>query len=128
MDVICLDFEKALDQVDYGVLYLKLSYLRIRHELLSWITEFLSNRTQKVHMEGSLSSETMVRSDVLVGSVLGPLLFLSMMPDIDEGIEGVTVSSFADDARSSGKVGRDNERDKSKTIYESYTTGHNKTT
>ena len=112
MDVIYLDFEKAFDKVDYGVLYHKVSRLGIRHELLSWITEFLSNRTQRVRAEGSWSSKTVVRSSVPQDSVPGPILFLCMMSDIDEEIEGVTVSSFAEDTRISGKVGTENERNK----------------
>ena len=67
---------------------------------------------KRVCVEDSLSSENVVRNGVTQGSVLGPILFICMMSDIDQEIEGVTVSSFADDTRISGKVGTDDERDK----------------
>jgi hypothetical protein len=59
----------------------------------------LQNRTQKVAVEGSLSSESRVLSGVPQGSVLGPLLFILHMTDIDVDTNYSIVSSFADDTR-----------------------------
>ena len=41
----------------------------------------------------------LVKSGVAQGSVLGPLLFLVMLLDIDANIKDVSVKSFADDTR-----------------------------
>ena len=64
-----------------------------------WIHSFLSNRQQCVAVNGTTSSEAQVRSGVLQGSVLGPLLFLIHISDINYEIAVSTVSCFADDTR-----------------------------
>ena len=64
-----------------------------------WIHNFLSNRQQCVAVNGPTSSEAQVRTGVPHGSVLGPLLFLIHISDINYEIANSTVSCFADDTR-----------------------------
>ena len=54
-------------------------------------------RTQCVFVEGARSRLEPVISGVPQGSVLGPLLFLIMLRDIDHNVHTAFVSSFADD-------------------------------
>ena len=68
----------------------------------SWrrsLHSFLFNRTQKVMVNGKLSEPSPVLSGVPQGSVLGPLLFLLLIGDIDNGLGISLLSSFADDTR-----------------------------
>ena len=97
-DVVYLDFSKAFDKVDLGLLLVKLKGMGIRGSLLGWIQDFLSNRMQRVVVEGHSSQWCEVVSGVLQGTVLGPILFLAHVVDIDVGVQG-TVSCFADDTR-----------------------------
>ena len=99
MDVVYLDFAKAFDKVDYGILLAKLRTIGISGQLLKWLCSFLTGRKQVVNIEGSLSSEGPVTSGVPQGSSLGPLLFLIHIADIDAEVDHVVVSSFADDTR-----------------------------
>ena len=72
-DVVVLDFSKAFDVVPHQRLLHKLDHYGIRGATLNWIQHFLTNRTQKVVVDGS-SSE----SGVPQGTVLGPLLFTGL--------------------------------------------------
>ena len=53
VDVVYLDFAKAFDKVDHGVLFRKLRLLGVGGELLAWIHSFLTERLQAVVVGGS---------------------------------------------------------------------------
>ena len=99
VDVVYLDFAKAFDKVDHGVLLSKLQGLGVRGNLLRWLTCFLDCRKQYIAVNGAYSSESLVISGVPQGSVLGPVLFLIHISDINCNILHTTVRSFADDTR-----------------------------
>ena len=99
VDSIHLDFAKAFDKVDHQMLLQKLKYHNIGGKILNWITTFLTNRVQAVRVDNQLSAFTKVKSGVPQGSVLGPLLFLIMMFDIDIDICTAMIASFADDTK-----------------------------
>ena len=52
----------------------------------NWITYFLLNRKQRVSVNGALSGITYVAFGVPQGSVLGPILFLLYINDINETV------------------------------------------
>ena len=99
VDTIYLDFAKAFDKVDHSLVLKKLSILGVRGKILQWIESFLTSRTQRVMVNGFLSEPAPVISGVPQGSVIGPLLFLILIGDIDQDIATSFVSSFADDTR-----------------------------
>ena len=71
-----IDFSAAFDRVNHqGILY-KLSSVGIGGSVLYVLTQFLSNRSQYVLVDGCCSKLVNVVSGVPQGSVLGPLLFL----------------------------------------------------
>ena len=96
--MIYLDFAKAFDKVDHNVLLKKLEFVGIGGKIHSWLESFLKNRHQQVKVENVLSAPVSVLSGVPQGSVLGPLLFLILMLDIDNDVDAAT-SSYADDTR-----------------------------
>ena len=96
VDVAIMDFSKAFDVVDHRRLLHKLDYYGIRQNTLLWIKAFLANRTQRVVVDGAISSEATVDSGVPQGSVLGPLLFLLYINDLPSSVHS-NVRLFADD-------------------------------
>ena len=99
VDVVYLNFAKAFDKVDHNLVLKKAQAMGIDGQLLSWLQEFLQNRTQSVVVNGKVSTPRPVISGVPQGSVLGPLIFLILIADIDEDILHTLVASFADDTR-----------------------------
>ena len=99
VDVIYLDFAKAFDKVDHGIALKKISDLGIKGCLGRWIHSFLTGRFQAVVVEGRKAKPKPVSSGVPQGSVLGPLLFLILIGDIDKDVATSFLSSFADDTR-----------------------------
>ena len=113
-DAIYLDFAKAFDKVPFERLLIKVKSLGIRGKVLRWIGEWLRGRKQRVCIEGSQSGWRDVSSGVLQCSVLGPVLFLIYINDIDLNILSWLLK-FADDTKLFAKVNTLEERDKMQT-------------
>ena len=99
VDMIYLDFSKAFDKVHHGVLLHKLKDLGITGKLGIWFFQFLTNRTHYVKIPGCISKGSPVLSGVPQGTVLGPLLFLIMISDINKGTTSSKLVSFADNTQ-----------------------------
>ena len=98
VDVVYLDFQKAFDKVPHERLIIKLEALGIGGNVIKWIREWLRGRTQRVIINGEESKWIRVTSGVPQGSVLGPVLFLVFINDLDCNIVS-KILKFADDAK-----------------------------
>ena len=101
VDVFYLDLSKAFDRVPHQRLLLKLTSHGIDGDIYRWIKSWLSDRKQSVILNGSHSSWQNVSSGVPQGSVLGPLLFIIFINDIDLAVDTLhtALSKFADDTK-----------------------------
>ena len=113
---IFLDISKAFDRVWHEALIFKLRSYGISDSLLRLFNSFLSERFQRVVLNGQASEWRKMLAGVPQGSILGPLLFLIFINDIPANLE-CNVEIFVDDTslfslvrdpnESSAKLGRD---------------------
>ena len=87
---------KAFDKVWHEGLVFKLQQNGIEGKLLSLFQNYLTNRKQRVVVNGTESQWDNIKAGVPQGSVLGPLLFLVYINDLEEGLKS-HVNFFADD-------------------------------
>ena len=93
---VFLDMSKAFDKVWHEGLIFKLKQNGIDGNLLKLFQNYLTNRKQRVVLNGQESQWGNIKAGVPQGSVLGPLLFLVYINDLEEGINSF-IKFFADD-------------------------------
>ena len=92
---VYLDIFKAFDKVWHEGLLFKLKQNEIEGNLLVLLKNYLSNRKQRVVLNGAESEWGEIEAGVPQGSVLGPLLFLMYINDRENGIKS-QINFFAD--------------------------------
>ena len=102
-DCIYLDFSKCFDKIDTGLLCQKLKQAGVKSKIGIWLHNFLVNRRQFIISGDAISQSSDVISGIPQGTVLGPILFLIFICDIDKDIESIA-SMFCDDTRLVGKI------------------------
>ena len=94
---IFVDFQKAFDTVNHQILLKKLDHYGFRGVVNDWFRSYLTDRKQKVVINGFESSSRSLPHGVPQGSVLGPILFLIYINDLHHSIKYCTTYHFADD-------------------------------
>ena len=94
---VFVDLQKAFDTVDHQILLAKLNHYGIHGVSNDWFKSYLSNRNQYVSINGYESGLAAINCGVPQGSVLGPLLFLLYINDLNQAIKFCKVHHFADD-------------------------------
>ena len=93
---VFLDISKAFDKVWHERLLYKLKSMGISGELYNLLENYLSDRFQRVLLNGQASSWRPVLAGVPQGSILGPLLFLIYINDLPNELKS-NAKLFADD-------------------------------
>ena len=105
VDILYLDFQKAFDKVLRERLLTQLEAHSFTDNLFKWIRSWLTDRKQRVVLNGACSNWAVVKSGVPQGSILGPLGFVIYINPLEDDIETLTIlSKFADDSKGAKKI------------------------
>ena len=94
---IFLDLFKAFDTLDHQILLHKLYRYGIRNSALNWFSSYLANKLQYIDIVVAKSNSRPLSTGVPQGPILGPLLFIIYMNDINAVSPKFTFILYADD-------------------------------
>ena len=91
-------YQKHLTLLVTRALLISLPSYGINNKDLHWFTDYLFSRTQSVQFKGVLSDANPIFSGVPQGSILGPLLFITIhFNDVHTPVQSTSVNTCADD-------------------------------
>ena len=109
VNIIYLDFQKSFVKVLHQRSLLKLKAYGIGDDIIDWLEQWLTDRRQRIVVGVEASNWKLVLSGVPQGSVLGPILFLIYINDLDDNMT-TNVLKFADDTNVFTKVNNDGDK------------------
>ena len=94
---VFIDLQKVFDTVDHDILLSKLNHNGIRGATYQWFKSYLTGRQQYTTIAQLKSDLCSINYGVPQGSVLGPMLFLLYINDLNQAVLHSKVHHFADD-------------------------------
>ena len=94
---VFVDLSKAFDMVNHEILLDKLSYFGLSEKYIKWFKSYLHKRQQYISYNNKQSTLNYITCGVPQGSILGPLLFLLYVNDLQYVSNIIKPIMFADD-------------------------------
>ena len=94
---VFVDLSKAFDTVDHAQLLSKLSVYGIKDKELAWLSSYLFDRKQFGVFDGQSSGMQPISSGVPQGSILGSLMFILLINDIESNLKLCNTILYAED-------------------------------
>ena len=95
--MILLDLQKAFDTVNHDILLGKMKAMGCSNSAVKWFRSYLSDRKQLTDLSGTRSELDNITCGVPQGSILGPLLFLMYVNDMEIAVQ-CKLLLYADDS------------------------------
>ena len=94
---VFIDLQKAFDTVTHEILLSKLNHYGVRGIINNWFSSDLVGRSQTTQIGSYISDKELTQCGVPQGSVLGPLLFLIYVNDLQYSSKKLDFFLYADD-------------------------------
>ena len=95
--MVLVDYCKAFDMVDHGLLLDKLKVYGVAGKTMKWFQSYLADRHQLVYLGGCVSDVALMKHGVPQGSILGPLFFTVFINDLPLHVSSSEIDLYADD-------------------------------
>ena len=96
--MVLVDYCKAFNMVDHGLLLDKLNVYGVTGDTMKWFQSYLADRHQLVYLGGCVSDMALMKHGVPQGSILGPLFFTVFINDLPLHVSSSEIDLYADDA------------------------------
>ena len=97
ISLVSMDLSKAFDTLPHDLIVKKLEDYGGDSKVINLVTNYLSDRQQRVRLSGQHSSMKTIMKGVPQGSILGPIFFNIFMNDPSYAIDECTLFTYADD-------------------------------
>ena len=92
-----IDLRKAFDTVNHDILIKNLKCYGVDDVNLTWCSNYLVNRKQRILANGFTSPNETITCGVPQGSVLGPLFFILYVNDVQNAVHDASIQLYGDD-------------------------------